>query len=290
MNNIIKEIHEFMWSDVDRLIFHSIVHEKDNVYLHGPTGTGKSSRIRYMNHVYNFHNRIKNPEWVDVPFFRVSLRDTIEDSQLFGGIVIENDTGGGAARTTHLDGFVTTSFRTGGWVLLDELDAAKPDIMFSLHPLFEDTKELLLLDNGGEIIQGHPELRFIATGNTFGRGDLSGLHPGTKNQNEALLDRFTFFNITYPDKASEINYLSRFCSRSLATHIVQLADDVRKAQEKGILNYTFSVRRTKMLAKKIDLWGLDRSLRFILFSRLDYDEKIQLSEMVKIVFGVSIDP
>jgi len=282
-----RSLKDFMWSDLDKYIFWSIINN-DNVYLAGPTGSGKSSRVRLMNYQYNKINKKKDPKWVDVPFYRASLRETVDESQLIGGLTVTSKKG--ISVTSYLDGIITKAMRSGGWVLLDEIDAARAEILFSLHPVFENPRELCLLDNDSEIILGHPEFKVIVTGNTYGRGDLTGLYRGTKILNEAFLDRFTIFDISYPSADKEIKYLSKFCSEGVAEGLVLLASKIRIANSKEMdaLSFTISVRKTEELARKSVYWGLEKTLKIVLLSRLDPEERTILSDLILKIFSLNL--
>ena len=62
---------------------------------------------------------------------------------------------------------------------------------------------LVIAANGGEVIRPHPKFRVIATGNSAGTGDTSGLYQGVLRQNLAFLDRFRVIQVDYPDDATE---------------------------------------------------------------------------------------
>lgn len=49
----------------------------------------------------------------------------------------------------------------------------------------------------------HPMFRFVATANTNGAGDDTGLYQGTQRQNLAFTDRFILCEMGYPDPSVE---------------------------------------------------------------------------------------
>ena len=53
----------------------------------------------------------------------------------------------------------------------------------------------------GETVRPHGKFRLVATGNSAGGGDRSGLYPGVLRQNLALLDRFRLMEVGYPEPA-----------------------------------------------------------------------------------------
>ncbi|WP_374335299.1 AAA family ATPase [Methyloversatilis sp.] len=79
-----------------------------------------------------------------------------------------------------------------GWVYLaDEYDFALPSVLSVYQPVLEG-KSLVIKEAAGDnrIIRPHPDFRFVATGNTNGSGDETGLYQGTSIQNAANYDRF----------------------------------------------------------------------------------------------------
>jgi len=64
----------------------------------------------------------------------------------------------------YSDGPITDTVKRGGLVLLDELNLAPPAVLDRLFPLLETGgAALVLTENRGEVIEAHPDLRFIAT-------------------------------------------------------------------------------------------------------------------------------
>ncbi len=130
----------------------------------------------------------------------------------------------------------------------------EPSVAFALHQVMEEGGRLVLLQNGGEVVEPHPRFRLVCTANTLGHGDESGLYTGTKVLNAAFLDRFaSIYEMGYPEPAVEKDILQRRvpdCSAALARKLVQTACDVRKARENEEVYCTFSTRRLIELARK----------------------------------------
>jgi cobaltochelatase CobS len=62
---------------------------------------------------------------------------------------------------------------------------------------------LVIAENGGEVIRPHPQFRLVATGNSAGAGDGSGLYQGVLRQNLAFMDRFRVVQVEYPEPVIE---------------------------------------------------------------------------------------
>ena len=116
-----------------------------------------------------------------------------------------------------------------------------------------DGAALCLPENGGEVIPPHPMFRFVATANTNGAADETGLYQGTLRQNLAFMDRFWLCEIGYPDAEAEEKLLERRASllpAELRHTMVDYANEVRRlfigegaSQQPGeTIEITFSTR------------------------------------------------
>lgn len=235
----------------------------DVLYLTGPTGTGKSSvitqicaRLNINLHRAAGHSRMEMPELVG--------HYTIMDGD-----------------TIWSDGPLTTAMRYGHVFLLDEIDLIDPSTIAGLNGVAEGAP-LLLTDNGGELVRPHPDFRFIATGNTNGSGDRSGLYQGTLQQNAAFMDRTMIIKCDYPDPDLEMSILQSVngLTDDIRKAFINIANDVRSQyvgddDNRGTLDITLSTRTllrwanlTQFFANKAAsginpaLYALDRALGF----------------------------
>jgi cobaltochelatase CobS len=88
------------------------------------------------------------------------------------------------------------------------MDLAEPAELAGLNDILEGAP-LVIAQNGGEVIRPHPKFRFIATGNSTGTGDQTGLYQGVLQQNLAFLDRFRLLEVGYADTDTEETILAR---------------------------------------------------------------------------------
>lgn len=115
-----------------------------NVFLVGPTGTGKSYSVRQIAQLFN------------LPFYFQS--QAIEAFDLVGYEKVN-----GVQKYTPF----VTAFRDGGICLLDECDRYDAKASTALNSALANGE--ITLDNG-EVIKRHHEFICIASGNTFGFG------------------------------------------------------------------------------------------------------------------------
>src|SRR3569833_1637145 len=95
------------------------------------------------------------------------------------------------------------------------------------------------------VIKPHPHIRFVATGNTNGSGDESGLNQGTMIQNSANYDRFGMvINKKYMDRKAESQILQNQCKLEAADadKMVDFATSIRQASDGAKMRDTFSPR------------------------------------------------
>lgn len=157
----------------------------DGLYLIGPTGCGKSTLI---TQVFNRLNRplIKIEGNPDVEFLDlVSSRDFVDGD------------------TITVDGPLTQAMRYGVPVLIDEVDKFDPSTSSAIQKAVEDDPQVTVIENGNEVVKAKDGFKVIATGNSAGKGDSTGLYAGVNRQNEATLDRFMVTQVGYPTKDQE---------------------------------------------------------------------------------------
>ncbi len=136
----------------------------ETLYIAGPTGCGKSSLVSQVAAKLN------------LPLQRVSAHSRLEFPELVGSHTIV----GGSMQFCY--GPLARAMKEGHLFLLDEFDLLDPGTAAGLNGVLEGAP-LVIPENGGEVIPPHPEFRFVATGNTAGNGDETGMYQGTVRQN-----------------------------------------------------------------------------------------------------------
>lgn len=207
------------------------VQDNTPVYLHGPTGCGKSTGAMELAAA------------LGQPLTRVQMSQQFKESTMIGktDLVVDEKTGEQVTRWT--DGLLPTAMRFGRWLLIDEITATPPGIMFALQAVLEGNALMLPT---GEAVKPHKHFRIIATDNTNGRGDESGLYVGTHVMNEATLDRFGVViacDYPTPDDEAKIIEAKGGVSNKVAQKMVAVARKVRDAFANETCFCTFSTRR-----------------------------------------------
>ncbi len=244
------------------------VNHRENVMLVGPTGTGKSSLVLQLAAAGNVSVR------------RCNLNGEATVSDFLGRWTVRGK------EMVYSEGILPTAMRNGDWLLLDEIDAALPQILFVLQSVLEDNGKLVLLEKDSEVIEPHPDFRILATANTLGNGDETGLYTGTQILNEAFKDRFaTVIHLDYPDEATEIEIVILKASSLKKTEVkrlVKYARQVREAAQREECGCTFSTRRLLAFANKYAQTGhLTTALELTVLNKLSTDDRRVVAEIAQ---------
>jgi cobaltochelatase CobS len=142
-------------------------------YLWGHAGTGKSSLIENVCAVTNRR------------YIRVQHTMNTEESHIVGQILANKD------GTYFEPGPLAIAMRNGFVYNADEYDFAHASVLAIYQAVLEG-KPLVIKEAPPEwrVVQPHENFRFLATGNTNGSGDETGLYSGTQMGNSANYSRF----------------------------------------------------------------------------------------------------
>ncbi|MCW7552947.1 CbbQ/NirQ/NorQ/GpvN family protein [Endozoicomonas gorgoniicola] len=198
-------------------------------------------------------------------------------------------------------GALSTAVKEGHILIMDEMDVADPAELAGLYDLL-DGAPLVLAQNGGEIIPVHPRFRFVATGNSAGAGDGSGLYQGVLRQSLAWLDRFRCIEVDYPDEFTEIMILDQIVPdlpTIVREKMVKLANEVRRlftgdangrGEGESQLSVTLSTRGLVRWARlSLRFQGAPRvfeyALEQALTARVEQAERQAIHRIASDVFG-----
>ena len=207
---------------------------KDNVLMIGPTGCGKSTFPEQYAALTNMN------------CVRIGFDASISREDLIGGYIVEGQ------NTVFKLGILPLAMQTPGTIIvLDELDSASPENAFLLHPLLEKGRRFLFIPEINQHITMHPDNIIVATANTNGQGDESGMYAGTRVQNGALMNRFSMtFKKDYLESSLEVRMLSKRFPEVLAQadgadlipKLVKFANACRQGFKEGDIGVTVSTR------------------------------------------------
>jgi cobaltochelatase CobS len=250
------------------------------ILLVGPNGSGKTRLVQEL--------ASQNQQKVR----RVNLDGSLTPEAFLGATKVRTTVfkdGAPHAQTYFQPGPVTLAMMEGSWLILDEVDKAMPEYLCSLHPIAEDiTNPIILLDDGGRAVHPHPNFRIIATSNTLGQPDelSSGYAPGTSPLNQAFLDRFSIFKVTFPPNENQI-INGVLHDEELASKLIEVAKLTRQATSRGELtHFDLSTRRLISLATTFSvLSSLKDAFELELLSRLPDATRSLVESFISNVFG-----
>lgn len=240
----------------------------DRILLVGPTGCGKSSLVLQLAALTNW------------PVTRANLHGETSATDFVGQWVVEK------GEMVFRYGLLPKAMKEGHILILEELDAAEPAMLFVLQGVLEEHGRLVLAENGGEIIEPHAKFRLVATANTLGLGDESGLYTGTKVLNASHLDRWAAcFAMGYlPAEREEALLVSKVpgLQKKTAQALVKLAGAVREARTQEQIFCEFSTRRLLALGRKLVLLGdLNQALEIAVLNKLAPNDRKVVYELTQ---------
>lgn len=226
---IVPEIdNNYVWNVDDLKIALMAMEMNIPAFFWGHAGVGKST---VWEQVSARTNR---------PFIRVQHTGSTEESHILGQMAANKD------GTYFEPGPLPLAMKYGWTYLADEYDFAFPHVMGVYQPVLEG-KPLYIKEASPEwrLVKPHPNFRIIATGNTNGAGDETGLYQGTNVQNAANFERFGIVHkVDYMDAREEqkIVIQQSGLTRDHAKTLVEFAGLVRKAYEKREITNTLGPR------------------------------------------------
>lgn len=234
------------------------------VLLVGDTGTGKTTIIK----------DIADGRKQTVLRFSITGETTVDE--FVGKYVLE------AGETKWQDGILLYAMKAGHWLVVDEVNVALPEILFVLHSLLDDDKQVLVTQHDGEIIKPHAEFRFFGTMNPVDE------YAGTKDLNKAFKSRFgMILELKYPPAKIErqIVELKGETTPEMAALLVDIGLAIRKAKANDEVFFTCSTRDLIQTAKLVEPLGIDDALTVGIVNKGNGDEKKLREIIAKLVSG-----
>lgn len=203
--------------------------EKLPILLVGETGVGKTTIVSEIAKKRGY------------TLVRLSLNDQVGREDLIGKFGLE----GGS--TKWIDGPVLDAMRKGYWVVLDELNSARPEVLFALHGLLDDERSIVLQEKDNEKVKAHNAFKLFATINPVS-------YHGTKNLNQAFTSRFVIIDINVLPPEKEVELLKEKCKIADVGYdtLIAFAHALRKLKSEGQIEYFCSTRDLIIVGQLIE--------------------------------------
>ena len=249
------------------------------VMIQGYHGTGKSTHIEQVAARLNW------------PCIRVNLDSHVSRIDLVGkdAIVLKD----GKQVTEFREGILPYALQTNTALCFDEYDAGRPDVMFVIQRVLEQSGKLTLLDQS-KVIRAHPSFRLFATTNTIGLGDTSGLYHGTQQINQGQMDRWSIVTtlnyLSHDAEAkivlSKVKGFNKKAKQAIVSNMVRVADLTRNAFMNGDLSTVMSPRTVITWAENAEIFNnVGFAFRVTFLNKCDELERTQVAEFYQRCFG-----
>jgi MoxR-like ATPase len=197
----------------------------ENVWFGGEKGTGKSETAR------QFAARTGRS------FKRINFHKHTSAEEYLGATGLQ-----GGDTVFEPKDFLTAFTTPSTVILLDEITNADAGELAPLNGLLEPNA---CVSYGGKVWRRAAGVLIFAADNTFGSGDETGRYTGTRNQNSALIDRFSrIIPFTFLPKQQEIEAIANRagCTTDLAKHVYAAIYVARGKVEKAEIVDAPSIR------------------------------------------------
>ena len=249
------------------------------VMIQGYHGTGKSTHIEQVAARLNW------------PCVRINLDSHVSRIDLVGkdAIVLKD----GMQITEFREGILPWALQTNTALVFDEYDAGRPDVMFVIQRVLEQSGRLTLLDQT-KVIHPHPAFRLFATTNTIGLGDTSGLYHGTQQINQGQMDRWsivvTLNYLPHDDEVAIVLAKAKSFNteegRKQVSAMVRLADLTRNAFMNGDLSTVMSPRTVITWTENAEIFSdIGFAFRLSFLNKCDELERGLVAEFYQRCFG-----
>lgn len=251
---------------------------RNRVWLHGYSGTGKTQLVTQVCARLN------------AGLMRINGDTSLTRRHLIGDWVVRN------GETVFQYGIIPMAMRNGDVLLIDEIDHLNPPTLAVLRGVLEDPSQLVILENGNEVVKAHPNFRVVATANTAGAGDESGLFVTSRALSLADRQRFSIWiRVDYLPAKVETDMLKKRFPKLVDNELkrfYQVVKSIRERHKSGELEESFSPRELINWVEKYFIVGdaMEAAEMCFLDRYQSPSVHIAVSEIVKAAFDEQQTP
>lgn len=229
------------------------------ILLVGPSGSGKTYLAAQV------------AEALGRPFSFNSMSEGVSEASLLGRMLPRED-----GTWEYQESPFVKAFRDGGVHLLDELDAADPNLLVTVNAAIANG--LLSLPFAGmEPIKRHPKCVLIAAANTYGNG-ASRQYVGRNQLDAATVNRFTMGTVEMDyDRDLEQAIASGILGKDRGQKLLDWAWKVREAIERNRMTRILSTRNIEDAARLMKVGKTLTQVGTILTQGWTDDEKAKVA-------------
>jgi len=224
-----------------------------HVLLQGPTGSGKTHALKVV------------AKELGIPLVRINMNRSITVEDFVGQFVPEENGG-----FRWQDGIVPRLMKYGGLLIIDEINAAPPEILFVLQSVL-DFREMTLTQKDGEVIKACSDFWVVACMNPD--------YYGTEKLNESLKDKFGII-LNYPYKTS----IERKLIKNAELH--EIAKKLRKMFDSPTaeIRTPISTRMLIQFQTNFELYGIEIAKQSFV-NKFEREERRAVEEILELHFG-----
>jgi len=183
--------------------------------LKGESGTGKTEMALYL------------ADKLNTPFYKVKVTKALMPEDLEGGKDLVATDKGVVSKISL--GLAAKAYHKGGILVVDEIDKCNDALSAALHE-FLDSKTWPI-EQFSLMLNKHPELKIICTGNSFGEGGHERYHTSVR-MDQALRSRIGWKVATFPTQERELAIMDKKFPKfphAMKVDMVRLANAFRDA-------------------------------------------------------------
>jgi len=208
-------------NEESKQIIHASITANIPVMLVWETGTGKTTLVKEMAMEQN------------KTLIRLNLNGETGTDELLGKYILRQESGKSDSETIWIDWPMLKAIKEGHRLLLDEINAALPEVLLAIQSLAESNDwvlgNIMLPEKEGEVIIPHADFRLFATANPAGWA-----YWGTKDFNSATLSRFNVLYVNpLPQSIEKKLLISKF--PKLDVNDIHFITDIGSRDQREIL-------------------------------------------------------